>query len=176
MIKELASSSAAAPKATETWAAAVAASAPTAANTAAKRIVGTTTLAPSLGASGAVYACVTMSALAFPEAQIAMAIPPSYPIDIQWGVGGLLCIDMIGALRGWRYVLSTAFDTSSLNQIASQVHGSLGPSRWCGLWCGVLVLWTKVVELSQRDLEYPAATKKLGQVRCLIFWLLIGRP
>lgn len=59
---------------------------------------------PSLGASGAIYAAVTLTALGFPDTQIALLIPPSFPIPIQYGVGGLVAIDMIGALRGWRYV------------------------------------------------------------------------
>jgi rhomboid-like protein len=62
----------------------------------------TPTILPSLGASGAVYASVMVTALAFPDAQIALAIPPSFPIPIQWGVGGMVALDMIGVLRGWR--------------------------------------------------------------------------
>jgi rhomboid-like protein len=57
---------------------------------------------PSLGASGAIYAAVTLTALGFPDTQIALLIPPSFPIPIQYGVGGLIAIDIIGALRGWR--------------------------------------------------------------------------
>lgn len=59
---------------------------------------------PSLGASGAIYAAVTLTALAFPNTEIALMIPPSFPIPIQWGVGGLVALDIIGVLRGWRYV------------------------------------------------------------------------
>jgi len=44
-----------------------------------------------------------MTAMAFPEAKIALMIPPSFPIDIQYGVGALVCLDMVGVLRGWRY-------------------------------------------------------------------------
>lgn len=62
------------------------------------------TILPSLGASGAIYAAVTLTAMAFPHTEIALMIPPSFPIPIQWGVGGLVAIDIIGALRGWRYV------------------------------------------------------------------------
>lgn len=62
----------------------------------------TKTILPSLGASGAIYAAVTLTAMAFPHTEIALMIPPSFPIPIQWGVGGLVAIDIIGALRGWR--------------------------------------------------------------------------
>jgi rhomboid-like protein len=87
-------------KRTDTWAAAVAATEATA-KTASKKIPD---ILPSLGASGAVYASVTLTALAFPESQVALFIPPSYPISIQYGVGGLLLLDTIGILRGWRFV------------------------------------------------------------------------
>lgn len=79
----------------------------TAASTAAAAAVAETsapTILPSLGASGAIYSAVTLTALAFPNTEIALLFPPSFPIPIQWGVGGLLAIDVIGALRGWRYV------------------------------------------------------------------------
>ncbi|KAJ3526935.1 hypothetical protein NM688_g8194 [Phlebia brevispora] len=57
---------------------------------------------PSLGASGAIYGTVTLTALAFPDTQIALIFPPTWPIPIQWGVGGLVAMDIIGALRSWR--------------------------------------------------------------------------
>ncbi|KAF9447505.1 hypothetical protein P691DRAFT_671333 [Macrolepiota fuliginosa MF-IS2] len=87
-------------KKVDTWAAAVSATSGTAATTAAKKTI--PDILPSLGASGAIYATVTVTALAFPDSQIALFIPPSYPINIQWGVGGLVAMDMIGILRGWR--------------------------------------------------------------------------
>ena len=59
---------------------------------------------PSLGASGAIYAAATMTALAFPDSQLALFIPPTYPINIQYGIGGLMMIDAIGIMRGWRSV------------------------------------------------------------------------
>jgi rhomboid-like protein len=59
---------------------------------------------PSLGASGAIYASVTLTALAFPDAVVSLIFPPTHPIPIQWGVGGLVLLDIVGALRGWRYV------------------------------------------------------------------------
>ncbi|KAG2346696.1 hypothetical protein BDR05DRAFT_958846 [Suillus weaverae] len=57
---------------------------------------------PSLGASGAIYAAVTVSALAFPDAQVSLIFPPFVSIPIQAGVSGLVMLDMIGILRGWR--------------------------------------------------------------------------
>ncbi|KAG0705596.1 hypothetical protein DFH29DRAFT_980840 [Suillus ampliporus] len=57
---------------------------------------------PSLGASGAIYAAVTVSALAFPDAQVSLIFPPFISIPIQAGVGGMVVLDMIGIVRGWR--------------------------------------------------------------------------
>lgn len=93
----------------ETWAAAVAASSTSAVQAASK----IRPILPSLGASGAVYAAATMTALAFPESQVALFIPPTYPINIQYGIGGLMMVDVIGILRGWRSVLF--FSTFSLD-------------------------------------------------------------
>lgn len=84
----------------ETWAGAVAAaSASTARSTVSQK---SPEILPSLGASGAIYATVAMTALAFPESQVALFIPPTYPINIQYGVGGLMLLDTIGIIRGWR--------------------------------------------------------------------------
>ena len=59
---------------------------------------------PSLGASGAIYALVTMTALAYPDAQVFLLFPPGLPLPITWGVGGMVALDVVGVLRGWKYV------------------------------------------------------------------------
>jgi rhomboid-like protein len=61
------------------------------------------TIMPSLGASGAIYSTVVMSTLAFPDAEVALVFPPTPSFPIQYGVGGLVLLDCIGILRGWRY-------------------------------------------------------------------------
>jgi len=100
IVAQLASPTATVQK-TETWAGAVAAAS-------SSTVVKSATVnkippvLPSLGASGAIYAAATMTALAFPESQLALFIPPSYPINIQYGIGGLMMIDAIGIMRGWR--------------------------------------------------------------------------
>ncbi|KAF8972677.1 hypothetical protein BDZ97DRAFT_1649500 [Flammula alnicola] len=110
---------------TETWAGAVAATAASASQTATKTKV--LDILPSLGASGAIYASVTLTALAFPDSQVALFIPPTYPINIQYGVGGLVALDMIGILRGWRH-----FDHwAHLGGAAFGVlYYKYGPSYW----------------------------------------------
>ncbi|EPQ56667.1 hypothetical protein GLOTRDRAFT_75482 [Gloeophyllum trabeum ATCC 11539] len=57
----------------------------------------------SLGASGAIYGSVVLTALAFPEAEVSLFFPPGLTLPIQWGVGGLVLLDITGILRGWRY-------------------------------------------------------------------------
>ena len=65
------------------------------------------TILPSLGASGAIYSTVIMSTLAFPEAEVSLVFPPTPSFPIQYGVGGMVLLDCIGVLRGWRYGQST---------------------------------------------------------------------
>ena len=60
---------------------------------------------PSLGASGAIYATVTLTAMAFPEAHISLIFPPTPPIPIQYGVFGFMAMDLLGVIRGWRSVV-----------------------------------------------------------------------
>lgn len=100
LVAELATSASGAKK-TETWANAVLATSATATQKTRK----IPDILPSLGASGAIYAAVTMTALAFPESQVSLFIPPTYPINIQYGVGGLMMLDIIGIIRGWRCVI-----------------------------------------------------------------------
>ena len=78
-------------------AASAVAGATTAATTATSREI-----LPSLGASGAVYAAVTLSALAFPDAEVRLLFLPVFPIPIIQGVGGLILLDVVGVIRGWR--------------------------------------------------------------------------
>ncbi|TFK87633.1 rhomboid-domain-containing protein [Polyporus arcularius HHB13444] len=58
----------------------------------------------SLGSSGAIYALFALTALGFPDAEITLVIPPWWPINIQTGFYTLVAIDLLGVLRGWRYL------------------------------------------------------------------------
>lgn len=86
-------------KKADTWAAAVLAS--TAAAT--KTKVVPATIRPSFGSSGAVYAVATLTALGHPNAEISLYHPPTFPISVQYGVGAMVAVDLLGILRGWRY-------------------------------------------------------------------------
>ncbi|KAK9908859.1 hypothetical protein WJX75_003880 [Coccomyxa subellipsoidea] len=58
----------------------------------------------SLGASGAVYACFAATALMHPDAHGAFIFLPGIPIRLGDLLPLLMCLDMAGALLGWRYL------------------------------------------------------------------------
>ncbi|PWY96992.1 hypothetical protein BCV70DRAFT_203259 [Testicularia cyperi] len=55
----------------------------------------------SLGASGAVYAALVMSACAFPDARVSLIFLPFVSMPIGYGVGGLVLVDMAGVVLRW---------------------------------------------------------------------------
>ncbi|KAF8318765.1 hypothetical protein DL93DRAFT_2109316 [Clavulina sp. PMI_390] len=59
-------------------------------------------ISPSLGASGAIYGVVAMTALALPETNISLIFLPMVPFPITFGVGGMVALDIIGIIRGWK--------------------------------------------------------------------------
>ncbi|ORY31599.1 hypothetical protein BCR39DRAFT_525865 [Naematelia encephala] len=59
-------------------------------------------ISPSLGASGAVYATLTLTALAYPNTSVSLIFLPFFPIPISLGVGGLVLFDIVALIRGWR--------------------------------------------------------------------------
>ncbi|KAJ7765387.1 hypothetical protein DFH07DRAFT_362899 [Mycena maculata] len=60
-------------------------------------------LTPRAGGTGALYALMMLTALGFPNAEIALFYPPNYSVPVQWGVGSLLLIDILGIWRGWKF-------------------------------------------------------------------------
>lgn len=57
---------------------------------------------PGLGASGALYSCIVVEAMAHPDQQIALIFLPFVGIPIIYGVSGMITLDTVGVLRGWR--------------------------------------------------------------------------
>lgn len=57
---------------------------------------------PSLGASGAIYAMLSMVALAFPNSNISIIFIPFVQIPIGVGVAGMIAVDVLGIIRGWK--------------------------------------------------------------------------
>ena len=57
---------------------------------------------PSLGASGAIYAALTMTACAYPDSQVGIIFVPFIRMPIGLGVTAIVTVDIIGLIRGWR--------------------------------------------------------------------------
>ncbi|KAJ3986278.1 hypothetical protein F5890DRAFT_1407698 [Lentinula detonsa] len=121
------SSPASRPPVTDTWSSAVAAASSTTAKSVTTASATAATIPGSLGASGAVYSCVTLVALAYPEAQVSLIFPPVTPISIQTAVLGMVTVDLLGAYRRWRF-----FDHWA--HLGGAAFGALyyyyGPSLW----------------------------------------------
>jgi len=56
---------------------------------------------PSLGASGAIYSMVALTALTMPSASVNILFIP-IAIPIGTAVGGMVVMDMLGIIRGWK--------------------------------------------------------------------------
>lgn len=57
---------------------------------------------PSLGASGAIYSALTVTACAFPDSNVGIILIPFVSFPIWLGVGGMVTLDLIGLIRGWQ--------------------------------------------------------------------------
>lgn len=81
----------------------------------------------SLGSSGAVYAALVLTALVFPQAGVSLIFLPMTSVPIQWGVTGLVALDVLGLVRGWRM-----FDHAA--HLGGALFGALyyimGPEAW----------------------------------------------
>lgn len=86
----------------------------------------------SLGSSGAVYSALVMSAFAFPDAQLAIIFLPWVSVPIGMGVVGVVAMDVVGILRGWRM-----FDHWA--HLGGAVFG-------CAYWYGGARMWEWVKE------------------------------
>ena len=63
---------------------------------------GVAPILPGLGASGAIYGCLTVSALAHPDFEVLIYLFPFVSFKIGPAVLGLVALDAVGVLRGWR--------------------------------------------------------------------------
>ncbi|KAF8757736.1 Rhomboid family [Rhizoctonia solani] len=83
-------------------------------------------IAPSLGASGAIYAAVTASALAYPDASVSLIFLPFVSLPIGAGVGGMVCLDIIGIIRGWRGTIMPRRSLKNMSQNDSKLKSVTG--------------------------------------------------
>nr|GAT55746.1 predicted protein [Mycena chlorophos] len=87
-------------------------------------------LTPRFAGTGALYALMTLSALGFPNAEIALFYPPDLSVPIQWAACGLLLLDVFGIFRGWKLL-------DHFGHLGGAAFGALyynyGPDIWNGL-------------------------------------------
>jgi len=57
---------------------------------------------PSLGASGAIFGCVSATAYMYPDASVYLIFLPFFPIKIPMALGAMMSLDLVGIIRGWR--------------------------------------------------------------------------
>jgi rhomboid-like protein len=57
---------------------------------------------PSLGASGAIYSALVVTACAMPDSQVGIILIPFVSFPIWLGVGGMVAVDIMGLIRGWK--------------------------------------------------------------------------
>ncbi|TFY61182.1 hypothetical protein EVG20_g7146 [Dentipellis fragilis] len=57
---------------------------------------------PSLGSSGAIYSAFILTAFAYPDGEVSLIFPPVGPFPMSYGAGGLVLLDCVGVLRGWK--------------------------------------------------------------------------
>ncbi|KAF9351733.1 hypothetical protein BGX34_000390 [Mortierella sp. NVP85] len=57
---------------------------------------------PSLGASGAIFGCVSATAYMYPDASVYLIFLPFFPIKIPMALGAMMGLDLVGIIRGWR--------------------------------------------------------------------------
>lgn len=61
------------------------------------------TVLPSLGASGAIYGLVSSCAYLFPDQSIYLIFVPFVTFKMAYAVPGLMGLDALGIIRGWRF-------------------------------------------------------------------------
>ncbi|KAF9924530.1 hypothetical protein BGZ67_009213 [Mortierella alpina] len=57
---------------------------------------------PSLGASGALFGCVSSTAYMYPDASVYIIFLPLLPIKIPVALGAMMGLDLVGIIRNWK--------------------------------------------------------------------------
>ncbi|KAF8216462.1 hypothetical protein K438DRAFT_1797249 [Mycena galopus ATCC 62051] len=102
----------------------------------------------SLGASGAIYACITIDAMAYPDLKISPIFVP-YGVPIRWGVGALVLLDLVGILRGWRMFDHVAHFGGAVFGVWYALYGPALWARWRAL--GAYMFDTKPKETERSN-------------------------
>ncbi|KAF8928351.1 hypothetical protein EDD21DRAFT_418626 [Dissophora ornata] len=57
---------------------------------------------PSLGASGALFGCLSATACMYPDASVYIIFLPFFPIKIPVALGAMMGLDLVGILKNWK--------------------------------------------------------------------------
>ncbi|KAF9570657.1 hypothetical protein EC968_001544 [Mortierella alpina] len=57
---------------------------------------------PSLGASGALFGCVSSTAYMYPDASVYIIFLPFLPIKIPMALGAMMGLDLVGIIKNWK--------------------------------------------------------------------------
>ncbi|KAF9427507.1 hypothetical protein BGZ94_004772 [Podila epigama] len=57
---------------------------------------------PSLGASGALFGCLSSTAYLYPDASVYIIFLPFLPIKIPFALGAMMGLDLVGIIRNWK--------------------------------------------------------------------------
>ncbi|CAG8575410.1 2959_t:CDS:2 [Paraglomus occultum] len=96
------------------------------------------TIVPSLGASGAIYACLSACAWFYPNASVSLLFLPFLTIKIKHAVPALVCFDIFGILAKWRVFDHFAHLAGAASGIVYVLHGH--EYIWqpgCDLWSSI---------------------------------------
>ncbi|KAG0248569.1 hypothetical protein BG011_010129 [Mortierella polycephala] len=58
---------------------------------------------PSLGASGALFGCVSSTAYMYPDASVYIIFLPFLPIKIPVALGAMMGLDLVGIIKNWKF-------------------------------------------------------------------------
>ncbi|KAF9960532.1 hypothetical protein BGZ65_012186 [Modicella reniformis] len=78
---------------------------------------------PSLGASGAIFGCVSATAYLYPDASVYILFLPFFPIKIPVALGAMMGLDLVGIIRNWKMFDHYAHLTGSTFGLAYMYSG-----------------------------------------------------
>ncbi|KAG0203612.1 hypothetical protein BGX28_004135 [Mortierella sp. GBA30] len=103
---------------------------------------------PSLGASGAIFGCVSSTAYMYPDASVYIIFLPFLPIKIPMALGAMMGLDLVGIIRNWRM-----FDHYA--HLAGSTFGL------AYMYAGKELIWTP---LQQKAIELNKDTNLFGRL------------
>ncbi|KAF9433710.1 hypothetical protein BGZ76_009082 [Entomortierella beljakovae] len=103
---------------------------------------------PSLGASGALFGCLSSTAYMYPDAAVYIIFLPFFPIKIPMALGAMMGLDFIGIIRNWR----------TFDHYAHLAGSTFGLAY---MYAGREYLWTP---LQQKAIEFNKDSNLFGKL------------